>query len=662
MNIPKLLQQAGAYLNDGDPNSADMVLHRILKKQPKHVDALNLSGVAAYHRKDFKRAGYLLKKVISQDPHRASAHLNLGAVFNSSNAFGEAEQHYFTTLRLEPENAVAMCNLGKNFLDQNKYSEARKWLESSVINDSQYWVASHNLATCLQRMGETDRAIETYRRTLNIFDNPLSLSELIVSLRRTDRFAEEYLLAKRLLGMPDAADLAISAWETLFDACDWDAIESSIEKIIRQLEGPDARAECRSRGLLLLNSLVDVAPKRTFDCHRAWAKSLPALPSPGGTFSVRESTSTTLRIGYISGDFREHSVGYFCRNLIANHDRQRFEVYCYANSIVSDNVSRQIASAANKYLDVTQLSDLEFRTVIKNDAVDILVDLSGHTRDSRLAVMNRRLAPVQISYLGYPNTTGLDEIDFRISDPHVDIPTGTQYSETLLRMPESFLCFGEFDDVARRASTPGTDNGHITFGCFNSLRKINPQVIRAWSSILNRVPNSRLIIKSKRAADPITQKNLLAMFGRYNIDLMRIHLRAPTETRLDHLDAYNEIDIALDTFPYHGTTTTCEALWMGAPVVTFTGNVHAQRVSYSILKNLSLDTLITYSIDEYVERNIALAGNLAELNELRQQVPRRLRESILCDARRFTKQFEQTVATAFNANSSRPRQVSFGSS
>ena len=214
MNIPKLLQQAGAYLNDGDPNSADMVLHRILKKQPKHVDALNLSGVAAYHRKDFKRAGYLLKKVISQDPHRASAHLNLGAVFNSSNAFGEAEQHYFTTLRLEPENAVAMCNLGKNFLDQNKYSEARKWLESSVINDSQYWVASHNLATCLQRMGETDRAIETYRRTLNIFDNPLSLSELIVSLRRTDRFAEEYLLAKRLLGMPDAADLAISAWET----------------------------------------------------------------------------------------------------------------------------------------------------------------------------------------------------------------------------------------------------------------------------------------------------------------------------------------------------------------------------------------------------------------------------------------------------------------
>ena len=655
MNIPKMLQQAGTYLNEGDPSSADVVLQRILKKQPKHVDALNLSGVAAYHRKDFKRAGYLLKKVIRQDPRRASAHLNLGAVCNSSSAFGEAEQHYLATLKLEPANAIAMCNLGKNFLDQNKYSDAQKWLQRSVQTDPQYWVASHNLATCYHRIGEIDHAIETYKETLRIFDNPVSMSELLVSLRRTDRFAEEYDLAKRLLELPGAADLAISAWETLFDACDWDAIERSFEQIVLQLEGPDARAECRSRGLLLLNSLVNITPKRTFDCHQAWAKSLLAVPGPNDACALRENASATLRIAYVSGDFREHSVGYFCRNLIASHDKQRFEVYCYANSAGSDDVSRQIECAATQYVDVSGLSDLELRAIIQKDAIDILVDLSGHTRDSRLSVMNQRLAPVQISYLGYPNTTGLDEIDFRISDPHVNIATGTRYSEALLRMPESFLCFGAFDDVPRRACTPAADNAHITFGCFNSLQKINPLVIRAWSSILNGVPNSRLMIKSKRAADPMTRSNLLAMFGRHDIDPDRIELRAPTATRIEHLDAYNEIDIALDTFPYHGTTTTCEALWMGAPVVTLTGEVHAQRVSHSILKNIGSETLITYSLDEYIERSIALAGNIAELNELRQAVAQRLRESILCDARRFTQQFEHTITAAFNAKQRLPR-------
>jgi protein O-GlcNAc transferase len=653
MNIPKMLQQAGNYLNEGNPSSADVVLQRILKKQPRHVDALNLSGVAAYQRKDFKRAGYLLKNVIRQDPRRASAHLNLGAVCNSSSAFDEAELHYLESLKLEPQNAVAMCNLGKNFLDQNKTSEARKWLENSVQNDPQYWVASHNLGTCYQRMGDIDKAIDAYQGTLRIFDNPLSLSELIVSLRRTDRFAEECQFAKRLIGMPDAADVAISAWETLFDACDWDAIDGSFEQILVQLEGPDARAECRSRGLLLLNSLVNITPRRTFECHRAWAKSLAVVPRTAAPLAPRASGSMTLRIGYVSGDFREHSVGHFCRNLIASHDKQRFEVFCYANSAVSDGLSRQIESAATQYVDVTELSDVELSAMIQEDAVDILVDLSGHTRDSRLAIMSQRLAPMQVSYLGYPNTTGLDGIDFRISDPHADIATGTQYSEALLRMPESFLCFGEFDDVPRRTSTPGADNDHITFGSFNSLRKLNPLVITAWSDILNGVPNSRLIIKSRRATDPITRTNLLAMFSEGNIEPERIELRAPTATRMEHLDAYNEIDIALDTFPYHGTTTTCEALWMGVPVVTLVGHVHAQRVSFSILKNIGLETLITYSREQYVRRNITLAGNLGELNELRLEAPLRLRASILCDAARFTKQFEQVISTAFYSKSNR---------
>jgi protein O-GlcNAc transferase len=326
MNIPKLLQQAGSYLNDGNAKSADVVLARILKKQPQHVDALNLAGLSAYHRKRYERADRLLRKVISQDPGRASAHLNLGAVLNTTNKFDEAAKHYRAALELEPNSAVAMCNLGKNFLDQNTLGEAKHWLEAALRANPDYWIALHNLGTCLQREGNTHEAIDTYRRTLEMHDNPLTLSELIVTLRQSDYFEEEYSLATKLLGMDDVGDLAISAWETLFDAFDWDGINRSTPRVLALLDDPTTRAQCKSRALLLLNSLPDLSAQQTYECHRAWAKSLPTNLVPPATNAALPTSKPRLRIGYLSPDFCEHSVGFFCQHLICGHDADRFEV------------------------------------------------------------------------------------------------------------------------------------------------------------------------------------------------------------------------------------------------------------------------------------------------------------------------------------------------
>ena len=643
MNIPKLLGEAAALLSAGKAADADRVLRRALKKQPKHLDALNLAGVAAYELKQFERARALLTRVVDREPARAGAQLNLGAVLNALADFAAAEQHYRAALRVAPDNATALNNLGKNYLDQNKLDKAAECLTAAVTAAPDYWIAQHNLGTCQQRLGAVDDAITTFRAVLALQPNADTLSELVGSLRRTNRFDEEYACAQQLLALPDAGSAALNAWETLFDACDWAAIDRSREHMLGLLEAPSTRAAHRTGGLILLHSLVDVDPAQTFACHRAWAESLPA-----GEMSIRDSSPhPRLRIGYLSPDFRDHSVGLFIRGVIAAHDPVHTEVYCYANSTVRDAVTEQIATHAKRFLDITALSDAELSQSIAHDEIDVLIDLAGHTRDSRVAVLNHRLAPVQITYLGYPDTTGLGTVDFRISDPWAESAEGTRYSEALLEMPESFLCFSAFEDVALAKQTPAALTGTVTFGSFNNIRKLNPQTIAAWSAVLREVPGSRFVIKSRRACEPVTQRHLLDEFARWGITPERIELLAPTVSRDDHLGTYNHVDIVLDTFPYHGTTTTCEALWMGVPVVTLAGHTHAERVSYSILRNCALDELVTWSETDYIARAVALGSNVAALDALRASIPGKVRSSILCDAERFTRQFETLLADAY---------------
>ncbi len=646
MNVSKLLQQAGQHLSAGDPAAAQAILSRVLRKKPTNIDALNLAGLAAYQCNDLLSATQLLTKVIRKEPRRISARLNLGVVLNSQNQHHEAEDNYRAVLAIEPSNAVALCNLGKNFLDQNQLCDAERWFNAALEADPNYWIALHNLGTCLQRLGQIDSAIDTYRRALQLNENPESLSELIATLRRTDRFTEEYALAKQLLAMPAAGDVAIGAWETLFDAFDWARIEQSQEKILALLQDPMSRHETRGGGLILLNSLTTVDPADSYSCHRAWATALPPQPKLEPIASANSIDFSRLRIGYLSPDFREHSVGFFIRNVIRAHDDDHFAVYCYSNSACSDSLTEEVATAATAYIDVTQMSDADLGQRIRDDRIDILIDLAGHTRDSRLAVMRSRLAPVQISYLGYPNTTGLDTIDYRITDPYADCIDGTEYSESLLTLPESFLCFGHFDEVECRPDTPAADIGQVTFGCFNNIRKITPTVVEAWSAILKAVPNARLKLKSRRAGDPITQGHLREAFTSHDIDPKRIDLLPVCGSRTDHLDAYNGIDIALDTFPYNGTTTTCEALWMGVPVVTLAGSMHAQRVSYSILKNLALDDLTCWTHADYVARCVELANDHTHLNQMRVSIRSKIRNSILCNPERFARQFEEALLRA----------------
>jgi predicted O-linked N-acetylglucosamine transferase (SPINDLY family) len=381
---------------------------------------------------------------------------------------------------------------------------------------------------------------------------------------------------------------------------------------------------------------------------RSWQERHGAFPLPAPSSFPNDRTSDRpLRIGYLSPDFRRHSVSFFFEPLLAAHDRSRVQVTCYADLPNPDEVSRRLQGLADRWCNVTPLSHQQLADRIREDGIDILVDLAGHTAGNRLPVFAQKPAPIQVSWLGYPGTTGLDAIDARLTDDIADPPGEADrcHSERLVRLPDGFLCYSPPEDAPSVTPLPAISAGHITFGSFNNPAKITHEAIRAWAAILNNLPNARLLLKGKAFADATTCRRFRRLFAACGIDANRLTTMGMTQSSREHLDLYGQVDIALDTFPYNGTTTTCEALWMGVPVVTLKGKRHAARVGASILHRLELDHLTASSQDDYVAKALTLAGDTAALQALRAGLRERMQRSPLCAPRPFAAAVEDAYRT-----------------
>jgi predicted O-linked N-acetylglucosamine transferase (SPINDLY family) len=355
------------------------------------------------------------------------------------------------------------------------------------------------------------------------------------------------------------------------------------------------------------------------------------------------------RIGFLSSDFRTHSVAYFLISWLKNYNRNVFEFYAYSNVEVEDDTTAVLKSLFTCWRDIRRLSDKDAAHVIADDVIHILIDLNGHTGGNRLPVFAYKPAPVQISYCGYPNTTGLKSMDFRLTDSIAD-PAGAEefYTEKLLRIPGCFLCYEPPAD----APLPylQTDKHPITFGSFNTLSKLNEPLIKIWSEILTAVPGSVLLLKRKQLADATTAQYILKLFAHNNISSDRILCKSHEEQSRNHLQQYGAVDICLDTFPYNGTTTTCEALWMGVPVVTLSQNTHMSRVSGSILASIGMDELVTHSKEEYLHKAISLAQNPFRISEMRYSLRDKMKHSELCDGKKFAEKMEVLFLQIFKDN------------
>jgi predicted O-linked N-acetylglucosamine transferase (SPINDLY family) len=330
-----------------------------------------------------------------------------------------------------------------------------------------------------------------------------------------------------------------------------------------------------------------------------------------------------LKVGYVSGDFRNHAVAFFIEPILANHDRSQFEVYCYYNLSTEDDQTKKLAILADHWLICSAMSDEQLASRIREDGIDILIDLSGHTSHNRLPMFARKPAPVQITWIGYAGTTGLAAMDYRITDAYMDPPGLTEryHSETLIRLPQTSTLYQPTSGCPKVNALPALKSEQFVFASLNNLTKVNQGVVNLWSKILTAVPRAKLMLANM--SEEAIEKRVVAMFEQCGIGPERLILK-PRMPLLDYLALHHQIDVALDPFPYTGGTTSVHSLWMGVPVITLAGQRTVSRVGASILSQLGVTDLIVHSEDEYLQLAIKMTQNLPALSQLRQSLRARM--------------------------------------
>jgi predicted O-linked N-acetylglucosamine transferase (SPINDLY family) len=421
-------------------------------------------------------------------------------------------------------------------------------------------------------------------------------------------------------------------------------VDEAIACSRRALSLKPGSAKIHSNLLLTLNYHRKLDPKSIFDEHVRWAQQHAApLEATLRPHDNPVNPDRQLRIGYVSPDFRRHSVNFFAEPIFSNHDRTAFNVTCYSDVTRPDAHTQRISEMCDHWRDIRDMSDDEVAAQVREDKIDILIDLAGHTGGNRLGVFARKPAPVQVTYLGYPNTTGMRVMDFRITDAAADPPGASDqlHSEQLVRLP-NFLCYNPPADAPEPSPPPIAKNGYVTFGCFNILAKVTPDAMSLWAKIMTVLPNSRLVMKDRIGsfASPARRRYVQDIFAYHRIQPDRIELLEKEPDFASHLKTYERVDVMLDPYPYNGTTTTCESLWMGVPVITLAGNRHAARVGVSVMTAAGFPEFIAPSIEAYARTAVILARDPARLQVLRQTLRAKLRSSALLDGKRITAALE----------------------
>ena len=391
---------------------------------------------------------------------------------------------------------------------------------------------------------------------------------------------------------------------------------------------------------------IFAAHKKFGELHENVAAKSAALQSPitsNAATNAATKEQRPLRIGYVSSDFRHHAVSHFIEPVLAAHDKNKFQLFAYYHHTVVDDMTKRIQSHVSHWRSLVGKSDADIAAMIRADGIDILIDLAGHTATNRLPMFARKPAPLQVTWLGYPNTTGLSTMDYRITDAFADPPgmTDAFHTEKLHRMPETFSCYSAPADAPAVSPLQAKRTGRVTFGSFNNFAKITAEVITVWSNILKRIPTATLFLKYKDLESvPMTQY-IHNQFMTRGVLVSQLRIQGDDASHVEHMARYNNIDIALDPFPYNGTTTTLDALWMGVPVITLAGASHVGRVGVSQMSNLGLQELIAKNQDDYVNIAVGLAGNIEKLSALRAGMRERMLASPLMNVERFARNLEQ---------------------
>ncbi len=635
-----------AYRARGELEQTAACCRRALELQPNFPDACNNLGLCLHQlgRRDEAQAAF--RRAIALQPDHPLAHSNLADTLSDQGKLDEAVAEYRVALRINPASSTAYNNLGAALTRLGRVEEAIAAFRKAIECTPQDPVPHQNLAEGLYNTSRADEAADEYQAAIRL-DPRLAaahcgLGNVLKNGGRPDDAIVEYRRALEL--KPDDAVALANLGSTLRDRGEIAEGLACLRKA-RALDPASAAIQSALIMSLFLVPGIDSAEieneKRLWDETHARPLRPAILPHENSPDPGRR-----LRIGYVSPDLREHPVGRFLLTLLPHHDRTQCEIYCYSSTLSDDPITRSLQHLADHWRPVAALDDARLAALIREDRIDILVDLAMHAIKNRLLTFARKPAPVQITYLAYPDGTGLSTIDYRLTDPYLDPPDrgDDRPFERPLRLPETYWCYTPATETPAVNALPALAAGHITFGALNDFCKVSPLALETWVRILQRLPTARLIMHAP-AGSP--QQRARQFFLDRGIDAARITLtrRMPIE---QYFAAYHHIDIALAPFPYPGGTTLCDALWMGVPPITLAGPTSYSRGGLSILSNVGLPQFIATSADEYVDIAANLAADLPALATLRQELRPRLQRSPLGDTTRFARHIETAYRTAWN--------------
>lgn len=567
---------------------------KLVKKAAKTANSVESMGHASAHK--------IL--TINQQVLTIEQAVNLALHHHSAGRLPEAESIYRQILQADPNQPIALHLLGVIAYQTENHKNAVELITKALIIKPDYADAHSNLGNALQELGKLDEAIDSFHKAIAIRPNYVeahfNLGNAFRDLGKLDEAVASYF--KALTINPDYA----VAYGNL------------------------ALAE-QYRASVTLNSLKTA--------HALWERKFGApLQKKWETHSNRPDPEKRLRIGFISSNLGRHPVGYFVVKFLDHRPTEDLEIICYSNS-EPDDLTERIKASSDEWTDARGVSDEDLYRRIRSDRIDILIDLSGYTAENRLLVVARKPAPIQVKWVGYAGSTGLSAISYLIADDlHIPEDTEHKYDEKVIRLPDGYISYEPPYYAPKVGPLPFERNDYITFASINNPAKINDDVLTAWAKILKAIPNSRLVLKYKNMEATGNRKRILDRFGDYEIEETRLTLEGRSP-HVELLARYNDVDIALDTFPYTGGLTTCEAVWMGVPVITIPGETFASRHSLSHLTNVGVPELVANDEQDYVTKAVDLANDIPRLSSLRSGLREQMAKSPLCDGKKFATNF-----------------------
>ena len=617
------------------------------------------SGAAGNFQAVGRKARELVKRRLRKNPDLWGEALGLALDLENGGKREDAINICRDIVEVSSGDSEALANTGAMLIQLGESDDARDCLTRAVELDPGQADAFNSLGVLYNRSNRHDLAADAFKKSLTArpqFIKPYV--NLCFSLRQIAEWDQAKSFADMALELPDYSPKHFPNFEQVYRAiCDFEGLEK-LGDVWENCE----HIKTENLPAVFLNLLVyaedTVSTRHMRDLVLRWARHVEeraaAAPLPVRAKGVSRAKR---RVGILSSDLCTHSVARFLNPLMRGYDRERFEIYCYTPlRAAGDAVQNEFIEITDKFTFVEGMTDREIAAAIQADDVDILLELNGFTRGSKLGAVAYKPAPVQMSWpLGYPFTTGLKALDYCIMDEFLKPPDEALFVEETLIMPGATVCFGSFADVRIQEGLPFDRNGRITFGTLNNPYKFIPKMIALWARVMNRVPDSRFLLVRAQARSLNLRQNLTEEFAKHGVSADRLFFFDNKQENKSHLSYYNDIDISLDTFPYSGGTTTCEATWMGVPVVTLVGESFHQRISYGYLMHCGLDELCAFTPEDFVDKAVALAGDGDRLLAWRHGLRDVMRQSSLCDEECFVHDFQTMLEQVAEIHGLRPK-------